>query len=116
MTGKSNKFVKGDPRINRKGRPKLGMTIAEKVRDALNEPANETGNYTKLDELIDIAIAQASEGNFQWAEHLLARGYGKVPDKIEVTSKQEFDYSKLTDEEIDLLETLLKKMEDGQPT
>lgn len=97
----SKPFTKGDPRINRKGRAKVGMTLAEKVRDAMNEAVTEGQEYTKLDQMIDDAMAQARKGKFQYLEALWARGFGKVPDKLEIDNEGEkYDLSRLTDEEV----------------
>jgi len=47
-------FKKGyDPNRNMKGRPKLGLTTAERIRDALNEPARGQEGYTKFDLMVE---------------------------------------------------------------
>lgn len=107
MAANNGSFKKGDPRINRKGRPKKGETLAEKFRDAMAEQLD--GDYTKLDSLIDMVVMMALKGNQDAAELVLARGWGKLVDKIEFTPKQEFDLSKLSDEELAQLEALQKK-------
>jgi hypothetical protein len=106
MPGKP--FTKGDSRINRKGRPKVGESLAEKFRDALAERLD--GDYSKLDSLIDKTVEMALKGNQPAIEFVLARGWGKMIDRIEVTPKQEFDLSKLSDEEIERLEEIQKKL------
>lgn len=105
----SKPFVKGDPRINRKGRAKVGETLAEKVRDAMNEKVADGQEYTKLDQMIDDAMAQARKGKFQYLEALWARGFGKVPDKIEINKDDDIDLSNLTKEEIEQWKLLLLK-------
>lgn len=102
-------FVKGDPRINRKGRPKVGMTLAEKVRDAMNEEVKEGTKYTKLDQMIDDALHQARLGKFQYLEALWARGFGKVPDQVHMLVDKPPDLSKLTDSEIEIFLKLTQK-------
>lgn len=101
-------FVKGDPRINRKGRPHKGLTFAEWVRDAMEAP-NATDGRRKVDMLIDEAMRRALKGNFQFWDALVARGYGKVADKIEINPQEKPDLSKLTDEEIEHWKRLLSK-------
>lgn len=108
MGKNATSFVKGDSRINRKGRPKKGESIAEKFRDALAERVN--GDYSKLDSLIDKVVDKALKGDQQAIEFVLARGWGKLIDRIEVTPRQQFDLSKLSDEEIENLENIQKKL------
>lgn len=103
-------FKKGfDPNRNNKGRPKVGLTVAERIRDAMNEPARGQDGYTKFDEMVDMAMSRAKKGSFGFWESLMARAYGKVPDKIEMQSEEKPDLSKLTDEEIQTLMSLLAK-------
>lgn len=101
-------FKKGfDPRRNLKGRAKVGLTLAEKIRDALNEKAN--GDYSKLDALIDTAWEQAISGNFQMLNWLSDHGYGRVPEKLEVTKEEKLDLSKLSNEELAVFKKLMEK-------
>lgn len=103
-------FKKGyDPKRNMKGRPKLGQTTAERIRDAMNEPANGMEGYTKFDEMVDMAMARAKKGSWQFWDALMNRAYGKVPDKVEMQTEEKPDLSKLTDEEIETLMALLAK-------
>lgn len=103
-------FKKGfDPNRNYNGRPKLGMTVGERIRDAMNEPAVGLEGYTKFDEMVDMAMSRAKKGSFGFWIALLERAYGKVPDKIEMTNEEKPDLSKLTDEEIATLMALLAK-------
>lgn len=106
---KAPPFKKGfDPRRNLKGRPKVGTSLAEKIRDALNEKAN--GDYSKLDALIDKAWEQAISGNFQMLNWLSDHGYGRVPEKLEINKEDKVDLSKLTDEELAVWKKLVKKV------
>jgi hypothetical protein len=99
-------FVKGDSRINRKGRPKVGQSLAEKFRDALNESL--TGDYTNLDSIIDKVVTKAMKGNQDAIEYVLARSHGKVIERIETTNvNQNYDFTNLSmDERLKLLEQL----------
>ena len=106
MPGKP--FVKGDSRINRKGRPKKGESIAEKFRDALAERLN--GDYSKLDSMIDKVVEKALKGDQQAIEFVIARGWGKMIDRIELTPKPQHDLSKLSDEELEHLEEIQRKL------
>lgn len=103
-------FKKGyDPNRNIKGRPKVGLTVGERIRDAMNEPAKGLEGYTKFDEMVDMAMSRAKKGSFGFWESLMARAYGKIPDKIEMTTEEKPDLSKLTDEEIKMFMALLAK-------
>jgi uncharacterized protein YecT (DUF1311 family) len=103
-------FKKGyDPKRNIKGRPKLGMTTAERIRDAMNEPVKGQDGYTKFDQMVDLAMSRANHGSYQFWDALMNRAYGKVPDKVEMQTEEKPDLSKLTDEEIKTLMSLLAK-------
>lgn len=100
------RFKKGDYRINRKGRPKLGMSLAEKFRDAMAEKLD--GDYTKLDSLIDKVVDNALHGEQDALEYVLARGWGKLVDRIEATNvNQNYDFSNLSlEDRMKLLEQI----------
>lgn len=98
VTGKP--FVKGDPRINRKGRPKtfdafraLAQQIAHEVVPAENRP----GTVRVMDEHGEIAehIVTVAEAILRrWAvsddpqlqRAFIEIAYGKVPQNVDVTS------------------------------
>lgn len=110
MAKSSTSFVKGDSRINRKGRPKNGETLAEKFRDALQERLDENTGYSQVDSIIDAQIKKALKGDLSAADWLFARGWGKVPDRIQLTQPPAMDLSKLSLEEKLVMEEMLKKV------
>jgi len=101
-------FVKGDPRINRKGRTPLGTTLAEYLRKIIEE-TDEGKKQSIADEMMMIAIARAKRGSFQFWEAIMNRAYGKIPDRVEINSEEKPDLSKLTKEEIETWMRLLQK-------
>lgn len=99
-------FTKGDARINRKGRPKLGRSLSDKFKDALSESL--TGDYTQLDSIIDAIMKKALKGDQQAVEYVLARGYGKMTDRVEsVNLNKNYEFTNLpTEERMRLLELI----------
>ena len=70
-------FVKGDARINRRGRPKSFNQLREKVLRFLAEQADDTSG-TRLDViLLELAASDPKT--------LLEFGFGKVPSAVELT-------------------------------
>lgn len=100
-------FVKGDPRINRKGRPKLGETFAGYVRDFME--AEDESRGTIVAEMMQIAVKRAKMGQFQFWDALVNRAYGKVPEKVEMQTQDKPDLSKLTTEELEIWMQLIAK-------
>lgn len=101
-------FVKGDPRINRKGRTPLGTTLAEYLRKIIEE-TDDGKKQSIADQMMMVAISKAKRGQFQFWEAIFNRAYGKVPDKVEIDSQEKPDLSKLTKEEIETWMRLLEK-------
>ena len=75
-------FVKGDKRINRKGRPKT----FDKLRALAVEIAGEQAGETKLTRVQLMLKAMASSKNPRDREIFLAYAYGKPKDSLDITS------------------------------
>jgi hypothetical protein len=73
-------FTKGDPRINRSGRPKNFDALRELAKEIANSPVRGK----------DITIAEAilrkwsTSSNWYCQKAFLEIAFGKVPDKIEL--------------------------------
>lgn len=83
-------FKKGDPRINRKGRPKNFDTWRAMAVEILQEPAKDKDGQPII---IDGHIATNAEMIARsWMKDpkrqqaLIESAFGKVPDKLDVTS------------------------------
>ncbi len=83
-------FVKGDPRINRKGRPKsfdalreLAQQIAHETATRAGEPLVIEGHIATVTEVILRQWAQSKDPRLQQA--FIQYAYGKVPDKTELS-------------------------------
>lgn len=91
-------FVKGDPRINRAGRPKgaVGDVITSKFRSFLEKRVKEVDldgkviTAERLDFILASMYKEATKGNTRATELLLERGYGRVPteNKVDVSTSQ----------------------------
>lgn len=86
VTGKG--FVKGDPRINRKGRPKSADALKSLIQSILHEAATKGADGEQI--IIDGHVATNLEmmirsmmKNPRHVETLLDRAYGKVPQALE---------------------------------
>lgn len=101
-------FVKGDPRINRKGRTPKGTTFGEYVRLFLEED-DDGKKKSIIEEMTMVAATRAKKGSFQFWDALVNRAYGKVAEKVEINPEQKPDLSKLTDKEIKQWMQLLEK-------
>lgn len=91
-------FAPGDPRINRSGRPRSGLALAERIRERMSP-----------DELIDLvtkALADESipiRERVAFAFQLAGHGYSKPPAGLDTTAKLDGstpDLSHVTDEQL----------------
>ena len=89
ITGKG--FVKGDPRINRKGRPRTFDQLRRLALSLLNEPAKgPDGRPLVIDGHVATnveIILRSAMRNPRFAQWILEVAYGKVPDKVEVSGR-----------------------------
>jgi len=88
----SGSFKKGDPRINRKGRPKsfdalrtLAQQIAHEEATAGGQPVVINGHRVTVAEAILRTWAQSK--NPQLVKSFIEIAFGKVPDALDLTSK-----------------------------
>ena len=89
ITGKG--FVKGDPRINRKGRPRTFDQLRRLALSLLNEPAKAPdGQPLVIDGHVATnveTILRSAMRNPRLVQWILEVAYGKVPDKVEVSGR-----------------------------
>ncbi len=94
--GKATQFKKGDPRINRNGRPRTfdqARALAQAISHELE--VNKDGNAMTVAESVLRSWAHSPEPQLQKA--FIEYAFGKVPDKIDATmehrSKLYLNYS-----------------------
>jgi len=113
MAGKP--FVKGDPRINRKGRPKSFNGLRELAKQIADEKAKSKGQVLVVDghsatvvEAILRSWAVSKDPRKQKAFMEIA--YGKVPQAVDITTKGEkINDSERTDRAISTLADAIGK-------
>jgi hypothetical protein len=82
-------FIKGDPRINRKGRPKSFDALRELAQQIANEPIVSADGQTKMSRVEMVMRSWALSKNYQLQKAFIEIAYGKVPDNLDITSKGE---------------------------
>lgn len=98
ITGREgHTFTKGDPRINRKGRPRKLPALDTLLVEILGRDA---GGVTELHLIIESLLKKAKAGDIRAAELLLDRYYGKVPTAV--------TFDSLTTDQLEQLHKYLK--------
>jgi hypothetical protein len=73
-------FKTGDPRINRKGRPKSFDALRELAQQIANEPIISADGQTKMSRVEMVMRSWALSKNYQLQRAFIEIAYGKVPD------------------------------------
>jgi len=76
------RFEKGDPRINRRGRPKKGQSITE-ILEMLLDKKKETGELRRAD-VAEKLIKLAENGDLAAIRYLVDRIDGKPKETVEL--------------------------------
>ncbi len=81
-------FVKGDPNINREGRPKGSLNFATKWKKFIEKVAEDNGmSPEEIDEqLYRVAWKKAKEGDYQFYKDIQDRVHGKPQQSIDHTT------------------------------
>ncbi len=94
-------FVKGDPRINRKGAPKKVVRLQKLMSEILGTEPGEPIKESDLGKIIVGLVTSAQAGNVLAAKEILDRLYGRSSQVVrlekEDDDKDKIDYSKLSD-------------------
>ena len=106
-SGKRGKpFTKGDPRINRKGRPKSFDALRELAQEIAHEKAKNSDGKVIVHDGHAVTVAEAimrkwaSSNNPQLQKAFVEIAFGKVPDTVvwdSVVSIQEEKHDSLID-------------------
>ena len=79
-------FCKGDPNINRKGRPPTDKTLSNAIREALQKNDVKKGyeQVTRNQAIAEILTQEALKGNLKAIDMVLDRMEGKAMQHSEV--------------------------------
>ena len=107
-------FQKGDPRINRNGRPKKDLALSTEIRKALEKRDVESNGekIARYEAISDLLTQQALQGNLTAVNIILDRTEGKpvasteldVRGKIslpQITLTSEFEDDEENEEDVD---------------
>ncbi len=78
-------FVKGDPRINRRGRGIGDINLSDLVRKIAAEKAAPGDKRTRIEAVVRATFSRAFNGDMKAVEIIMERGWGKVTQPIENT-------------------------------
>ena len=107
LRDEKGRFVKGTEKGP--GKKYYSIPVANEIREELNEKFPDLDvTYSRV--IIRAIKSLAVQGNIAAAEFLYNRGYGKLPDIIELNQDVELDLSKLTDEEYAEFKRLFEKV------
>ena len=99
-------FVKGDPRINRKGRPKNFDALRALAKMIANEKieGKDTNGQPVIMSRVELILRSwaSSKGNWQLQKQFIEVAYGKVKDELELTGKDgsPIEITHLTEDEL----------------
>jgi len=80
-------FQKGDPRINRRGRPRKSDLIAQLAKSLLEEPIEIGRENQTITRLESILREWLDSGNFQKKLAVIQYAYGRIPDESDVEDR-----------------------------
>lgn len=101
-------FVKGDPNINRDGRPK-GSKKEKSFIEFYDEICQELAKENKMDVedvkriIYKVGYKQAKNGNYQFYKDILDRTHGQATQKHEVKAEMEIILGEKEKEKLDKL-------------